>query len=41
MLARATKSKKEIGENYTFFRDNKASFWKNNSIHYFVFWNFV
>ena len=33
-------SKKKIGDNDAFFRDNKASIWEKNAIHCFVFYCF-
>ena len=33
-------SKKKIRSNHAFFRDNKASIWKKNAIHCFVFYCF-
>ena len=34
-------SKKKIGGNHAFFRDNRASIWKTTAIHCFVFYYFL
>ena len=34
-------SKKTIGGNHAFFRDNEVSIWKKNAIHCFVFYCFL
>ena len=34
-------SKKGIGGSHAIFRDNKASIWKKNAIHCFVFYCFL
>ena len=34
-------SKKKIGDNHAFFRDNKAPMWRKNGIRCFVFYCFL